>query len=228
VTILCTHHSSLHGTRQSPKSWPHSAHCWQGIKPTRFRESRSCLQSACNCQYNCCETLNTGSNVITSPASLKMGTTLFSYLCQCGLNSLIWSKQYTKIQFLPRRKHCLSIAKTNRLTLFREIIAVNCDQRMKHNVWAKRRDCGCYAQFRLCNTEAEGAASRHWRCTWRRNNAVWSAMTSCQWPLHQRVQLNVDEQDCCLYTNIASLYGDCKRDVGASSVWDKPHCPSWT
>jgi hypothetical protein len=103
---------------------------------------------------------------------------------------------------------------TLRLTLFREIIAVNCKQ---HHVWAKCRDSEryntWYVQFRLWHEighiEAEYAVSPHWCCTLRRNNAVWSAMTSCQWPLHQRAvkcwRTSLQIQDCCcLYTNIAS------------------------
>jgi hypothetical protein len=51
----------------------------------------------------------------------------------------ISSKSYTNIQFVPHRKHYASAIKTNRLMLFRELIAVYCENHIKHkySLWAE-------------------------------------------------------------------------------------------
>ena len=55
---------------------------------------------------------------------------------------------YLEIQVLQGSKtHCLSVIKTSRLILYREIIAVWPDIQTKHintAVWAEPRICGCW------------------------------------------------------------------------------------
>jgi hypothetical protein len=54
----------------------------------RERESRSCLQTSCNCQYNCHEASVLGPTWIASPvlfASKNIRIILFSCVCQFGI-----------------------------------------------------------------------------------------------------------------------------------------------
>jgi hypothetical protein len=39
---------------------------------------------------------------------------------------------YIRIQFVPHRKHYVSVTKRNRLMLFGETVAVYCENRMEH------------------------------------------------------------------------------------------------
>jgi hypothetical protein len=43
-----------------------------------------------------------------------------------------WSSSESTVQFVPHRKHYVSATKPNRLMLFREIIAVYCENHTEH------------------------------------------------------------------------------------------------
>jgi hypothetical protein len=46
---------------------------------------------------------------------------------------------YIRIQFVPHRKHCVSVTETNRLMLFRETVAVYCENHAEHKytLWGR-------------------------------------------------------------------------------------------
>jgi hypothetical protein len=60
-----------------------------------------------------------------------------------------------KIQFVPRRKHFISITKPNRLTLFRETVAVYCENH------AESVNTLCGQNAKISNFTERGAYNKH-------------------------------------------------------------------
>jgi hypothetical protein len=59
----------------------------------------------------------------------------------CGPN---WVLTYWKAKFLPRRELCVSITKSDRLILFRGIMAVYSENHTTHNKYTVRATCWVY------------------------------------------------------------------------------------
>jgi translation initiation factor IF-1 len=57
----------------------------------------------------------------------------------CGQNA---ETLYIRIQSVPHKKHYVSATETNQLMLFRETVAVYCENHMEHinTLWAEYRD----------------------------------------------------------------------------------------
>jgi hypothetical protein len=64
--------------------------------------------------------------------------------------------KYIQIQFVPHRKHYVSATKPNRLMLFRETVALYCENHMEHT----NTLCGQNVEFYCVN--AGGTYSNYW------------------------------------------------------------------
>jgi hypothetical protein len=119
-------------------------------------KNRSCQQSSCSCQYNCHEAPKT---FPLPSASQKMQIILFNYLCHCGFAVVLSTLAETlyfanhcsrsngcgsfyKLIFIytiytdsvrtSQETHYVSATETNWLILFRETVAVYCENHMQY------------------------------------------------------------------------------------------------
>lgn len=66
------------------------------------------------------------------PAKLLLGSTRIVFLGSGSTGLMTDQMWYLHIQFVPHRKLCVSVTKTSRLIMFREIIAVSKETHTKH------------------------------------------------------------------------------------------------